>query len=194
MRIKPAPSYVRQRTKSRGLPLLVFVLIAVLTAAVLFAFVPRSTPEGHPTVPERSENPPVNHGTTQVKLQTRLQTDDAGSSRFLCTTVRVHDGDGPIWCKEGPRIRLAGIAARELNESCRSNQPCPDASGAVAQRALERLVHGKTLECQQVGTSYNRVVAWCALPGGEDVSCAMIRSHTALRWEQYDPKGQLTAC
>jgi endonuclease YncB( thermonuclease family) len=31
---------------------------------------------------------------------------------FTCTPVRVWDGDGPIWCAEGPKVRLAGIAAR----------------------------------------------------------------------------------
>lgn len=30
---------------------------------------------------------------------------------FTCTPTRVWDGDGPVWCEEGPRIRLAGIAA-----------------------------------------------------------------------------------
>ena len=23
---------------------------------------------------------------------------------FTCTPTRVWDGDGPVWCKEGPRI------------------------------------------------------------------------------------------
>ena len=30
---------------------------------------------------------------------------------FECTLTHVWDGDGPIWCEEGPRLRLAGIAA-----------------------------------------------------------------------------------
>ena len=38
----------------------------------------------------------------------------AGPS-FTCTPTAVYDGDGPIWCAEGPRIRLAGIAAREMD-------------------------------------------------------------------------------
>ena len=36
---------------------------------------------------------------------------------FDCTPVRIWDGDGPIWCDEGPRIRLSGIAAREIDGS-----------------------------------------------------------------------------
>lgn len=37
----------------------------------------------------------------------------AGQS-FQCTPTRVWDGDGPIWCAEGPHVRLSGIAAREM--------------------------------------------------------------------------------
>ena len=33
---------------------------------------------------------------------------------FVCTPTHVWDGDGPVWCEEGPRLRLAGIAARDL--------------------------------------------------------------------------------
>ena len=36
----------------------------------------------------------------------------APGATFTCTPVAVWDGDGPIWCAEGPRIRLEGIAAR----------------------------------------------------------------------------------
>lgn len=57
---------------------------------------------------------------------------------FNCTPVAVYDGDGPIWCAEGPRIRLAGIAAQELDETCRPGHPCPAGSGA-ARDALARL-------------------------------------------------------
>ena len=58
---------------------------------------------------------------------------------FTCTPTRVWDGDGPVWCVGGPRVRLAGIAAREIDDSCRSNQPCPTASGAQARDALVKL-------------------------------------------------------
>lgn len=44
----------------------------------------------------------------------------AASAAFLCTPVAVWDGDGPIWCAEGPKIRLGSIAARELDGSCRA--------------------------------------------------------------------------
>ncbi|MFN4040018.1 MAG: thermonuclease family protein, partial [Erythrobacter sp.] len=59
---------------------------------------------------------------------------------FTCTPEAVWDGDGPVWCEEGPRIRLAGIAARELDGTCSPGHPCPDASAETARDALVRLV------------------------------------------------------
>ena len=44
-------------------------------------------------------------------------------STFACTATAVWDGDGPIWCEEGPRIRLRGIAAREIDGTCRPGHP-----------------------------------------------------------------------
>ena len=35
----------------------------------------------------------------------------ASGTSFACTPVRVWDGDGPVWCAEGPKLRIAGITA-----------------------------------------------------------------------------------
>ena len=113
---------------------------------------------------------------------------------FLCSVVSVHDGDGPIHCEQGQRIRLAGIAAREMDGTCNANQPCPAASAIDARDTLRRLVTGRTLRCRQVGMSYRRVVAWCALPSGADVSCQMVRSGTVLLWASYDRGNRLGGC
>lgn len=59
---------------------------------------------------------------------------------FTCTPVRVWDGDGPVWCAEGPRVRLAGIAAREMDGTCRDNQPCPSVDPRTARDALVGLL------------------------------------------------------
>lgn len=71
-------------------------------------------------------------------LLASLQVELAGVS-FTCTPVRVWDV-GPLWCAEGRRIRLAGIAAREVDGSCRPNQPCLRASAEAARDPLVRLV------------------------------------------------------
>lgn len=123
----------------------------------------------------------------------------AAAVAFACTPMAVWDGDGPIWCAEGPRVRLAAIAAREHDETCRLRQPCPRTSGAAARDNLVRLlggprgrrrdghviVAGPRLSCRAIGQSHQRAVAWCALPGGRDLSCEQVRAGVALRWRRY---------
>lgn len=124
----------------------------------------------------------------------------AAGVSFGCTPIRVWDGDGPIWCAEGPRIRLAGIAAREIDGTCRRSQPCPKASGVAARDRLVALlggargvtrdghvrVTGPRLACRSEGPdAYGRTVAWCRAPKAGDLSCAMVRSGAALRWTRY---------
>lgn len=104
----------------------------------------------------------------------------AAGTTFQCTPVAVYDGDGPVWCAEGPHIRLSGIAAREMDGTCRSNQPCPAASAIEARDALVKLlggprgllptghviVSGPVLSCRSLGSAGGtRTAAWCtALP------------------------------
>lgn len=119
---------------------------------------------------------------------------------FTCTPTRVWDGDGPVWCAEGPHIRLAGIAAREIDGTCRLNQPCPAADAVGARDALVRLigvptgrsleghvlVKGPIMQCQSMGDGVgSRTAAWCVSPKSGDVSCAMVKGGWALRWERY---------
>lgn len=121
----------------------------------------------------------------------------AAAAVLICTPIAVWDGDGPIWCDEGPKIRLAGIAAREIDGTCRPHHPCPDASGIEARDALVRLLGGtkgswksghivvsaQSMRCQQVGRSYDRIVANCQLADGRDLSTAMLMTETVMRWE-----------
>lgn len=118
---------------------------------------------------------------------------------FTCTPVSVYDGDGPVWCAEGPRLRLAGIAAREMNETCRANQPCPKASavaardklveilgGAKGKRRSNIIVSGAPMQCVSSGNAVGtRTGAWCTLADGRDLSCEMVKSGTVLVWDRY---------
>lgn len=123
----------------------------------------------------------------------------AGQS-FTCTPTRVWDGDGPVWCAEGPRVRLSGIAAREIDGTCRDGQPCPNVSAEASRDYLVRLigdpvgrspeghilVRGAPLNCLSVGGGGGeRTAAWCATMRGIDLSCAMVRAGMALRWDRY---------
>ena len=124
----------------------------------------------------------------------------ASGQTFTCTPTHVWDGDGPVWCAEGPHLRIAGIAAREMDGTCRTNQPCPAASAIEARDALVQLmggargtistghvvVRGPRLTCRsEGGAGGNRTAAWCRLPSGADLSCAIIKTGTVLRWDRY---------
>lgn len=124
----------------------------------------------------------------------------AAGQTFTCTPTRVWDGDGPIWCAEGPKIRLSGIAAREADGSCRSGHPCPHASADAARDALVRLIgrptgrsreghillKGRPLSCVSAGSGRgDRTAAWCRTTAGVDLSCAMLRSGYVARWDRY---------
>lgn len=127
------------------------------------------------------------------------QIVDAGN-HFDCTPIRVWDGDGPIWCAEGMRVRLTGIAAREIDETCRDGHPCPATGGVEARDTLVNLigipvgtsseghilVEGEVLSCFSEGSALGaRTSAWCVSPSFGDLSCEMIRRGAALRWDKY---------
>lgn len=119
---------------------------------------------------------------------------------FTCTPTHVWDGDGPIWCQEGPRLRLAGIAARELDGSCSDGHPCPSPSGIESRDALVNLlgtpmgvgryghvlIDALPLQCQSDGPAGGqRTASWCVSPRSGDVNCAMVKAGWALSWDKY---------
>lgn len=119
---------------------------------------------------------------------------------FTCTPTMVWDGDGPIWCEEGPTVRLAGIAAREMDGSCSPGHPCPTASAESARDALVQMlgtpsgfgrnghiqVTGPSMQCQSEGFGVGRrTAAWCTSPVSGNINCAMVRGGWALKWERY---------
>lgn len=119
---------------------------------------------------------------------------------FVCTPTAVWDGDGPIWCAEGTRIRLSGIAAREMNGSCSPGHPCPEAEPVASRDYLVSLVgepagtnatghvlvRGPAMRCiSKGGAGGNRTAAFCVSPRSGDLSCAMVRDGYAARWDRY---------
>jgi endonuclease YncB( thermonuclease family) len=124
----------------------------------------------------------------------------AAGATFTCTPVAVWDGDGPIWCAEGPKIRIAGVGARELDGTCRSGHPCPALNGFVARDRLVQLFGGSrgtlptghvrvrsaTMRCRSAGAAGSgRTAAWCHSPVFGDLSCAAVRAGGAARWQRY---------
>ena len=113
-----------------------------------------------------------------------------GASRmFSCAVAYVHDGD-TFRCADGTRVRLSSIDTPEMPGACRTGRHCALGDPYAAKAALERLILGRTVRCESVGTSYNRVAAWCSV-GGLDLSCAMVRGGYAIRLPQFDTDHRL---
>ena len=119
---------------------------------------------------------------------------------FACTPTHVWDGDGPIWCAEGPRVRLSDISAREMDGTCTEGHPCTSIGPIEARDALVALVGhptgigrhghvlvtGPTMQCLSDGSGGGiRTAAWCVSPKGGDLSCAMVAGGWAARWNRY---------
>jgi len=98
---------------------------------------------------------------------------------FACAVLYVTDGD-TLRCRSGERVRLAGIDAPETAGHCRRGRVCTPGDPNRSKAALERLASRQTLSCRKVGTSYNRVVAFCSV-GGVDLSCAQVRAGQAVK-------------
>ena len=123
-----------------------------------------------------------------------------GGEVFTCTPVAVWDGDGPVWCAEGPRVRLNAIAAREIDGTCRSGHPCPDATGVASRDHLASLlgrptghlshghvrIEGPPLRCRSSGSAGGtRTAARCFSPVHGDLGCRMVSDGYAREWRQY---------
>lgn len=117
----------------------------------------------------------------------------AAATAFTCDVIRVHDGDGPLWCRSGQKVRVAGIQAPDFQNAGPCRRPaarrvaytCDDRAAARSQRIVSKLVLGKRLTCQPTGKSFSRTVARCTLPDGRSLSCAAIANGAAVRWDRY---------
>jgi endonuclease YncB( thermonuclease family) len=109
----------------------------------------------------------------------------SSAGRFTCNVSSITDGD-TLRCADGTRIRLHAVAARESDETCKVGHPCPSASAASATAKLTEFASGQTLQCEQTGTSYNRVTAVCWNEANTEINCAMIQSGTAVIWPKFN--------
>lgn len=117
-------------------------------------------------------------------IASATSSPSSSTSSFECRVSSITDGD-TLRCSDGTRVRLHAVAARESDETCRSNHPCPTASGATATAMLRQLANGQTLRCERTGTTYNRVAAICRNEADTEINCAMVESGTTLLWPRY---------
>ena len=117
----------------------------------------------------------------------KVTLNQAGT--FACAVASVTDGD-TFRCSNGTRIRLSSIDTPEMPGSCQPGRSCAPGNPYAAKAALARLIAGRTVQCEPVGKSYNRIAAWCSV-GGQDLSCAMLRSGHAVALPKFDREGRL---
>ena len=95
--------------------------------------------------------------------------------------------DGDTIDVSGQRIRLFGIDAPEMKQSCSASGKAWSC-GQNATFALSAIIERQWVYCRQKDKDrYGRIVAVCNLTGidGPDISAAMVRQGWALAYRQY---------
>lgn len=105
----------------------------------------------------------------------------ATTKRYYRVTVR----DGGELQSGGVVIRLAGIAARDEDATCKDEKGKPWPCGAAAKAALTRLIRSRAVTCElPKGGEHNIFIARCSV-AGTDLSAWLVRQGWA---KPKDPK------
>lgn len=98
----------------------------------------------------------------------------------------VHAVDGDTLRADGQRIRLSGIDAPELAQTCRNAQGQTWSCGAASRRHLAALVAQGGVACTRRGEDrYGRMLATCSAVGVADIGEAMVRDGYAVNYGRY---------
>ena len=96
---------------------------------------------------------------------------------------RVIDGD--IIHIGDTKIRLHGIDAPEMKQTCRTSKGKEQMCGVLAKQALERLVKGQDVTCKgDTRDRYKRLIAVCYV-GQLNINEQMIADGWALAYRRY---------
>ncbi len=104
-----------------------------------------------------------------------------------------HAGDGDSLVLDGERMRLKGVDAPELSQTCeRAGQDWP--CGRLAQRALQKLVSDGGTQCDgSKRDRYDRLLVVCRNHTG-DINASMVASGMAVSYGGYQrEEGQARA-
>ena len=97
--------------------------------------------------------------------------------------ARVVDGD-TIWIGD-TKIRLHGIDAPEMKQTCRTSKDKEQMCGVLAKQALERLVKGQDVTCKgDKRDRYKRLIAVCYV-GPFDINEQMVAEGWAMAYRKY---------
>jgi endonuclease YncB( thermonuclease family) len=97
--------------------------------------------------------------------------------------ARVVDGD-TIWIAN-TKIRLHGIDAPEMKQTCRTSEGKEQLCGQLAKQALQRLVQGQDVTCKgDKRDRYKRLIAICHV-GPLNINEQMVTDGWALAYRKY---------
>lgn len=93
--------------------------------------------------------------------------------------------DGDTLDLDGRRVRLEGIDAPEISQTCGRRWLGTWNCGRAAQKALDRLVDGRRVECEPKGTDkYGRDLGICFVDG-RDINAELVRKGMAWAFVKY---------
>ncbi len=105
---------------------------------------------------------------------------------FEGSGIRVIDGDSLI--VDGREVRLHGIDAVELHQTCREADGRQWPCGRLARAHLRKLVRDRSLTCRTIDEDrYGRIVARCVTDGGMDIAERMVRDGWAVAYLRHSP-------
>ena len=97
--------------------------------------------------------------------------------------ARVVDGD-TIWIGD-TKIRLHGIDAPEMKQTCRTSKGEEQQCGQLAKQALERLVRGQEVICKgDKRDRYKRLIAVCYV-GPFNINEQMVTGGWAMAYRKH---------
>lgn len=121
-----------------------------------------------------ADRPPAPGGS---ESQARAPDSRQGAAvRRIGTVTRIVDGDTFHVSFAETRLRIWGLDAPELDGP----------GGAAATEALRAMAEGRLVNCEIRDIDrYGRPVGQCFLPGGQDITAAMIASGTAREYCRF---------
>ncbi len=118
-----------------------------------------------------------------VWLTALLFTVAVASAADISGPVRVIDGD--TLDMGGTRIRLWGIDAPEMRQTCQGKNDQTYECGRDSAAVMRELTRDRAVECDSHGLDrYRRIVAVCRTESGE-VNAAIVRRGWAVDWPTY---------
>jgi endonuclease YncB( thermonuclease family) len=98
---------------------------------------------------------------------------------------RVQVIDADTWDVGGKRVRLYGIDAPELDQTCEAPDGVTWACGAWATDQVRQRFHGQNADCERRDIDrYGRIVARCAV-AGQDVGRVLVSEGLAFAYRRY---------